>query len=413
MPRNIRVVIVVVFALTLLVFATPMYCKAIPRFLRDVRKGCVRLTDVCALEKNIDNRMFFKEFLVTLGGLADRFLGKTFCNGIVKVKGTECLVFPSAETRLEVEDLSSRCIAYHHYLKAHNVPFLFILVPYKMDWRGDMLKGVPGIVGKTLYDDSGQFVQSLSAAGVDVVDLTKRYAETPEAVMENFYRTDHHWNGDASLRATKEIVTTVLERLGEPKDASRLLDDEQWNRHVIRDCWIGSQGRRVGPMFAGKDDFIYHTPRFETSFTFEIPVLELRCQGRYEETCLRTNRLERGARSLYGYNPYAVYGGGDYQVTLITNGRPRCKKRILLLKDSFGLPVMTQMATVFEKVVVIDPRGCANIAELSLREPYNMVIQLVDVGAMLPQKGWEERGAPTEKAFFDYGLERLNSAYGR
>lgn len=166
-------------------------------------------------------------------------------------------------------------------------------------------------------------------------------------------------------------------------------------------------------MFAGKEDFVYHTPRFETDFVFEIPALGLRCQGRYDETCLRTALLDRGTKGLLRYNPYAVYGGGDYQVTRITNGRPSCKKRILLLKDSFGLPVMTQMATVFEKVVVIDPRGCADIAKLSLDEPYDMVIQLVDVGAMLPQNGWRERGVPTEKAFFDYGLERLGKFHGK
>ena len=129
---------------------------------------------------------------------------------------------------------------------------------------------------------------------------------------------------------------------------------EMWERHEKEDWFLGSWGKRVGQFFGGTDPLIWYTPQFETSMSCSIPKHgELHC-GDFSAANIRTQYIEQ--RDLFGYNPYCVYIGGDYPLVQHRNLEAPSELRLLILKDSFTLPLQSYFSTVFQEVDVIDPR---------------------------------------------------------
>ncbi len=55
-------------------------------------------------------------------------------------------------------------------------------------------------------------------------------------------------------------------------------------------------------------------------------------------------------------NRYAAYFGGDYPEVIIKNQIETNGKKVLIIKDSFALPVGAYLSTVVEELVMLDIR---------------------------------------------------------
>ena len=120
-------------------------------------------------------------------------------------------------------------------------------------------------------------------------------------------------------------------------------------------CFLGSQGKRVGTVYAGLDDFSVITPNYAADFTLTVPDKGIDRSGDYVNTLLVPEMFEK--KDLYTDNPYAGYIGGDYGLCHIVNHQPPNDKRVLLVRDSFACAFTPYLAQACAELDTIDKRA--------------------------------------------------------
>lgn len=119
--------------------------------------------------------------------------------------------------------------------------------------------------------------------------------------------------------------------------------------------FLGSQGKRVGTVYAGLDDFSVITPNYAADFTLTVPDKGIDRSGDYVNTLLVPEMFEK--KDLYTDNPYAGYIGGDYGLCHIVNHQPPNDKRVLLVRDSFACAFTPYLAQACAELDTIDKRA--------------------------------------------------------
>jgi hypothetical protein len=118
--------------------------------------------------------------------------------------------------------------------------------------------------------------------GVAFLDF--RADMTPADYENDFFKTDHHWNLEGAFRAFCKL-TAVLPDYGFSVDPA-WTDWDSYEKTVYEDSFLGSQGKRVGTLFAGLDDLTAIDPEFDTDFVFSCPSWGISRAGTMGESIL-------------------------------------------------------------------------------------------------------------------------------
>ena len=175
------------------------------------------------------------------------------------------------------------------------------------------------------------------------------------------------------------------------------------HRHA---CFLGSLGRRTGPLFAGLDDLTVLRPRFATRMSIRIPSKNIDISGTFEETNMRrADEALTGSRSFLTDAYSALYVGGIYPLVIHENREAPLRKRVLLIGDSFARPVEAFLSAAVRRLDTIDPRRTAkdfSIAEYVRKTKPDIVIQMINPSSLGAGK---MKGPKTGRAaMFEYGL---------
>ncbi len=294
-----------------------------------------------------------KEEAVTLNGLFAQAAGRRVYRSVVRLSdgSLTSLNTDAVQPRAEVR----RTAAFSDFLAKQGIPLLCVIAPYKVPLdAGDLL---PAGLEDASNIQRDAFLRGLEERGVAALDLRPLFSAAPEQSARNFYRTDHHWTPAAARAASEEILKRLESLLGTSLDRS-LADPACWESHELPDWWIGSSGKRVGPLFAGTDPLLWLTPRFQTlqSFSFSRTNREYGFRkGDYASVCLYLDEYTAG-RDLYHLSGDAVYMDKLYPLGIHRNLNAPNPKRILLIGDSFCRSVQTFLAVEFAEVHMLDPR---------------------------------------------------------
>lgn len=326
-----------------------------------------------------------KHSFVSLNGLYARMIGFRVHNQVVRTNNG-MLTYPDFSAK-DVLPLSSNVSKLNECLSSMDIPFLYVQAPYKLDLAEEML---PTGVENTANQKADQLVAAMQEQGVEVLDLRPFLSATPEDLEKYFYLTDHHWNSTGAFIGFQKIAERLQTIFPEQKICGLATERDQWENHVLKDYFLGSHGKRVGPYFGGVDDLIYFTPKFETYMSCAIPGRNLFYKGNFSDANIRS-QYTKGEPDYYGSNPYCVYIGGDYPLVQHRNANAPVKLRVLMVKDSFMLPVQAYFSTVFQEIDVVDLR---HFKECSLIEYINgikpdVVIYMATAGAVANSSMWE------------------------
>ncbi len=234
-------------------------------------------------------------------------------------------------------------------LEQAEIPLLYVAYPKKTP-RTD--NGLPPDIPDWPVLKMNALVEHMRERGVDVLDLRDTF-EGRGDYSDLFYRTDHHWNIEGGFFAFQTICETLRAEYGVAMDPW-FEDASHYHWDVLENWFLGSQGKRVGSLFAGVDDFTVMTPDFETDFTFSIPSRETVRNGTMEETILFPERI--GEKDYYNANPYTYYAGGDYDYVTIENHRNPDGPSILVVRDSMTCALTPFLALDCSKLTLIDTR---------------------------------------------------------
>ena len=307
-----------------------------------------------------------KEPLISLNGAYMRLTGARVSNGIVLMKNG---MLTEESAQADPGYAAGQITELYQYLQERDTPFLFVEAPRKPDLSGSLM---PEGTENYCNANADGLLALLEANGVPTLDLRGELTGTAEALEQYFYRTDHHWNAEGAFVAFQRIV----ERLGEEDICSNVTERENWEKHTLPNYFLGSHGRRVGIGFAGVEDFLYLTPKFDTQMSCTIADSEIYREGSFAETALAMERIT-GKPDYYNSSPYDVHTGENYAHVQFRSETAPSEKKVLMIKDSFGLPVEGFLATAFREVETLDLRHLKDTTAVEMIENFRPDVVIV------------------------------------
>ncbi|MBE5799417.1 MAG: hypothetical protein E7321_05640 [Clostridiales bacterium] len=316
------------------------------------------------------DKFFMKTAFVDLNGLASRLMGKHVINETI-VLNNGMLAFDNEEP-YPMEELAGHMTGVHHVLAQMGIEFLYVQMPHKVDADGALL---PAGTQSSANRNADLLLECLDESGVRRLDLREGLSRSAQEIERYFFRTDHHWNFDGAFIGFNRIVQTLADMLGDSTDLSMYTDAANWEKRIRETPFLGSQGIRVGRYAAGLDRMEYYVPGFETDMSCMIHERRSGVHADFERALIRDAGTPRQG-GAYMTDAYTVYIGSDYRLVSHRNEHAPVKKRILLIKDSFSLPVQSFMSTIYAEIDVMDKRYFreCSIVEYVLRTQPDAVI---------------------------------------
>lgn len=291
----------------------------------------------------------FKPFFIDLNGAYARLSGRRTYHGVSVMENG--MLDRESLPKTDMAALSDGLLHMSSMLSEHGIAFLFVQVPSKVDLSNALVSfGAENAANQ----NADELCASLSEGGVEVLDLRPRITGSIADVERFYYRTDHHWNADGAFCAFGAVLERISAML--PHRTVDLLwtDAQRWERSVYPRWFLGSHGKRVGRAFGGVDDLILYTPKETSVSTLTVPHKEMRREGAFSDVLIFDEYLD--APDHHGENPYCAYLGGDYPLALHENRSQENGAHVLLIKDSFSLPLQAMLSTSLSRLDVIDPR---------------------------------------------------------
>ena len=266
-------------------------------------------------------------------------------NGTLNFVNLDSPTVPGEDVAARAENTAELARA----LRAQGIPYLYVAAPQKLQ-RGVQLLPEGRTEGGNANCDA--YLENLSRRGVDYLDLRPAFEGTG-IYSSWFFRTDHHWKPEAAFFAWQNLTAVMADRYGFTTDPS-LSDPASWSTTVLEDFFLGSQGKRVGTLYAGVDDFTIYTPKFATDLTYANADGSFTRTGPFERSVCFPERVE--ARDWFGGNPYTYYSGGDYGLATMTNHKNPEGPRVVLIRESFSCALAPFLALSCSELTTIDLR---------------------------------------------------------
>ena len=325
-----------------------------------------------------------KERWIDGNGLLMRCLGRRLTNKTLKYRGG--LLEDSVHARRDAAPRASELVKWDAFMKSLGGRYLYVQAPMKLDRKLEMLPPGRDPKTQTAWEGVDELLRLLNEAGVPCLDLGPGLVDDLEAVARNFYRTDHHWRYEAAFSKFPEVARTIasLARKDLPDDCLQL-DAANWKQVSLKRSFLGSQGRRTGAGFAGYDDFTYFLPTFPTDIDFVFhrqPLSDIRRRGPFDVSIIDQDRVRAHVNS-HKTSRYSCYcGAGHFPISIKSQLAP-CDLKLLVIKDSFTIPMIGFLSTVFTDIEVIDPRGYSgSVADFARAFHPDVMMTLVNAKAL-------------------------------
>lgn len=307
---------------------------------------------IASLERIVNNDAFQKDQFVELYGLTQKTLDKKVIDdaGYGKLYRTS---FDQITYSVKKENVNRELRSMKELkqgLDEIGIPLLYIQAPFKLT---EDLQQLPVNVKDYANDNADRFLEGLDKEGIDYLDLRKVFEDNGMTQNEIFFNTDHHWTIDSAFYSMKSIIGTLNADYGFRIDES-YADISNYNRKVYKDFYIGSMGRRVGKVYGGVDDFTLITPNFDTDYTLYERDYggEKVYRGTFQDAVLVNDYIKEDAP--LDTNRYAVYHGDNAELEFI-NHKIKSGK-VMMIKDSFGLPIYSFLSLGVHEVRALDVR---------------------------------------------------------
>lgn len=308
------------------------------------------------IENGFSSNLVGQNNFINLYGMTERFVDRQYIidvdtsYNIIKDNGGK-LHFSSfkEDNELAVNEIVSLSKA----LEKNNIDLLYVQTPIK--YIKGFTKINPAITDYS-NENSDKIVAGLRNSGVDTMDLRNLLDDAGIDKSMLFYDTDHHWRIETAfwgVGRTVEKIKTLFEIDMDPDGFYTNLGN--YKTDYYENNFLGSQGRRVGKYYSGVDDFTLVTPKFETDYRVTINKKSSReeFEGDFAQTLINEDILND--KDIFT-NRYVSYFGADYPEVIIENKSSVNPLKILVVKDSFGIPFSAFMSTMVSETRMLDMR---------------------------------------------------------
>lgn len=238
-----------------------------------------------------------------------------------------------------------------NYLEKLDIQYLYVQTPHIILDDNDNI--IPK--GYTMYSNQNtdNLLSGLQNKDVAYLDLREKFRDENYKGHDLYFKTDHHWTNEAAFIAHKFIVELLADLFTELDITEKYFDDENYIFEELDVNLLGSHGQRVGLYYAGIDRFNYISPKFNTHFRLEEPSRNYSSEGLFEEVFNYTNSYSKN-----GFNRGAekLFLDGNIEYRKITNLMANNNIKVMLINDSFSLPLAPFLAIHLGEVHMYDVR---------------------------------------------------------
>lgn len=311
---------------------------------------------IVGLESSINQNVFRKTDYINLFGLSAKLLKKHYiiennpANSVVKDNHEDLqFICFEVDTMPYVKEISK----VKEVLDEMNTPLLYVQTPLKT--IEDYVKMPEGIIDYA-NKNTDEFMLELEEAGIEMLDLRENIKTSGLDYNELFYTTDHHWKTETAFWAVGEVTDYLKQHFKIDLDPNNFYTNEQ-NYHSVfyEKSFLGSQGRRVGKYYGGVDDYTLILPSYDTDYSVTINKTHQSsvAEGTFEDAMVKYYLLR--PKDIFT-NRYAAYFGADFPEVIINNHGAAHKMKVLIFKDSFGLPFSAFFSTMVGETRLLDTR---------------------------------------------------------
>lgn len=314
-------------------------------------------------------------FIQIFGGV-QRLLGKRVIEDanpetmVVKLDNGKLQFVSKGAKQQDVSEEADALVQLNETLKDADIPLLFLAAPSKVR---EGKEGLPVITTEYGNAQMNQLIAQARQGGVEVLDFREEF-DGLSNFDDYFFNTDHHWRPEGAFFAFQILCDRLRTQYGfEMED--RLTDPEQYETTVYKDVFLGSQGKRMGTLYAGVDDISLIAPKFETNLTYRVPLEQIERTGDYRESVIFPERVE--AVDYFGGNPYTMYAGGDYDLAQVINHENPDGPHILMIRDSYACAMTPFLSLACSTLETVDLRHfTGSVTDYILESRPDMVLFL-------------------------------------
>ena len=313
-----------------------------------------------AVETELQNQFWQQDKYIDIYGGIQKVSGRQIVVGsgdttVIRSKNNN-LYFgnTSSEIIVKIPDQSKeikRVIDFNDYCKSLGTDLIYVVAPNKSAYINK--SDFPLIAGMNDYQNfAGDMSKKLLEKGVKSLDLMSELKEKSSDYSSEFFSTDHHWKIETAFWGYSRICD-YLNKNTTYKIDKKYYNIKQYDINIKKQSMQGSMGVRVGSLYHEKDDYALITPKYKTDFSvvFSDGFLnkrEIRKNGSFLNAFLRKNSDKDIS--------YGSYISSDRDRIFIDNKINNSGQKMLIIKDSFAIPVSAWMACASDKLWIVDLR---------------------------------------------------------
>ena len=214
-----------------------------------------------------------------------------------------------------------------------------------------------------LNSRSNAFLYALQGYDVASMDARQILEESDLTPSQYRYKTEPHWTTQAGFETYLVLLDWMEQQGSSALDNGFFADRNNYKQTTYSNAFSGQMGKRVGIPYAGYDDFVLIEPAFDTEFSMsyhEKSTLQPK-QGDFASVLLEKHWLNES--QPYEYNLYNTYLTTLYTYRQINNTMNPDGPKILIIGDTYMLPVASLLSTAAGEVTLLWPYGLPEMDE--------------------------------------------------
>ena len=304
-----------------------------------------------SLETYVQDQMPFRNFWVGLGSYFNFALGQNGTDGVYAAEDGYLINTPAKQND---RNLQSNLKYLTNFAQKVQIPSYLMPVPE----TGYILEEKLPPHHKVYNDDAVYAAVSEKTDGTyTVVDLRTLF-KANAADTQLYYKTDHHWTSDGAFLA----ANAFLRAAGKPT-----LNESDFTVEHCPDFFGTTYSKAA--LWKKQPDVmeLWHIP--DAKVHTVVSDLGKGVAAQADDVFFREH--------LQAYDMYPTYLNGNHSLTHIVN--PQAPEGVLLLlKDSFGNTLATELAAAYREIVMVDMRYYRTEAVSDLVAQYGVDTLLVN-----------------------------------
>ncbi len=324
-------------------------------------------------------------FIQLYGGIqrltGQRFVEDSYSYSVIRMNNGALTFGSVGPPQADVSGNARTTVDFARRLGEMGVPFTAVITPQKLPLEEGW---VPAALRNHAHEQADQFLSILAEENIHTVDLR---ADMEADLPDHFYRTDHHWNAQGAFLGNVLLMEQLCGEYGFEPFAPGL-DRAQFSEEVYPGLFLGSQGKRVGTLYAGVDDFTLLLPDFPTAMTYRPSEAAQPRSGSMPEALYFREHL---AQDYFNANPYAAFMGGDWGRAVVNNLENPDAPKVVLIRDSFGCALTPFFALQCSELTTIDLRayGDRSLLDDPAVQGADLVVLLYNPGSLAGENMFE------------------------